>query len=126
PSIRNEVLKDAKEKADDEAIRVFARNAAELLLSAPLGAKRILGIDPGFRTGCKVVCLDDSGNLLYNTTIYPHPPQNQLAEAEEIVLKLASKYKIQAIAIGDGTAGRETYQWLRKTSLNENTEIFLV
>jgi len=126
PSIRNEVLKDAKEKADDEAIRVFTRNAAELLLSPPLGAKRILGIDPGFRTGCKVVCLDDSGNLLYNTTIFPHPPQNQIAEAEEIVLKLASKYKIQAIAIGDGTAGRETYQWLRKTPLNESAEIFLV
>lgn len=126
PSIRNEVLKDAKEKADDEAIRVFTRNATDLLLSPPLGAKRILGIDPGFRTGCKVVCLDDSGNLLYNTTIYPHPPQNQLAEAEEKVLKLAGKYKIQAIAIGDGTAGRETYQWLRKTSLNESTEIFLV
>ncbi len=126
PSIRNEVLKDAKEKADDEAIQVFTRNAAELLLSAPLGTKRILGIDPGFRTGCKVVCLDDSGNLLHNTTVYPHPPQNKLAEAEEIVLRLADQYKIQAIAIGDGTAGRETYQWLRKTSLNENAEIFLV
>ncbi|MBY5958723.1 RNA-binding transcriptional accessory protein [Membranicola marinus] len=126
PSIRNEVLKDAKEKADEEAIRVFTRNAAELLLSPPLGAKRILGIDPGFRTGCKVVCLDDSGNLLYHTTVYPHPPQNQITKAEEMIVKLAHKYKIQAIAIGDGTAGRETYQWLRKTTLNENTEIFLI
>jgi len=126
PSIRNEVMKDAKEKADDEAIKVFTRNATDLLLSAPLGAKRILGIDPGFRTGCKVVCLDDSGNLLYNTTIYPHPPQNQIAAAEEVLLKLADKYKIQAIAIGNGTAGRETYQWLRKTSMNKSTEIFLV
>ncbi len=126
PSIRNEVLKDAKEKADEEAIRVFTRNAAELLLSPPLGAKRILGIDPGFRTGCKVVCLDDSGNLLYHTTVYPHPPQNQITKAEEMIVELAHKYKIQAIAIGDGTAGRETYQWLRKTTLNENTEIFLI
>ncbi|GLR18215.1 Tex family protein [Portibacter lacus] len=126
PSIRNEVLKDAKEKADDEAIRVFTRNAAELLLSAPLGSKRILGIDPGFRSGCKVVCLDDSGNLLYNTAIYPHPPQSQIAAAEEVILKLAKKYKIEAVAIGNGTAGRETYQWLRKTSLNDSAEIFLV
>lgn len=126
PSIRNEVLKDAKEKADEEAIRVFTRNAAELLLSPPLGAKRILGIDPGFRTGCKVVCLDDSGNLLYHTTVYPHLPQNQITKAEEMIVELAHKYKIQAIAIGDGTAGRETYQWLRKTTLNENTEIFLI
>ncbi|MCL4106489.1 UNVERIFIED_CONTAM: hypothetical protein GTU68_030447 [Idotea baltica] len=126
PSIRNEVLKDAKEKADSEAIRVFTRNASELLLSAPLGGKRILGIDPGFRSGCKVVCLDDSGNLLYNTAIYPHPPQSKINDAEEVILKLAKKYKVEAVAIGNGTAGRETYQWLRKTSLNDDAEIFLV
>ncbi len=126
PSIRNEVLKDAKDKADDEAISVFTRNAAELLLSSPLGEKRVLALDPGFRSGCKVVCLDDYGNLKYNTAIYPHPPQNQKRQAEEVVGDLIDRYKIEALAIGNGTAGKETYQWLKKLLGGTNIEIFLV
>lgn len=126
PSIRNEVMRDAKDKADDEAITVFTRNASELLLSAPLGEKRVMGIDPGFRTGCKVVCLDEFGSLKYNTAIYPHPPQNQKRQAEEVVKELISKYKIEALAIGNGTAGKETYQWLRKELEEREVEIFLV
>lgn len=126
PSIRNEVLKDAKEKADEEAIAVFTRNAAELLLSAPLGEKRILGIDPGFRTGCKVVCLDEQGDLLAHSTIYPHPPQKQLIPSEEILGNLIKKHRIDALAIGNGTAGKETYQWLRKLLKGRDIQIFLV
>jgi len=126
PSIRNEVLKDAKEKADDEAISVFTRNATELLLSAPLGEKRIMGIDPGFRTGCKAVCLDERGNLKANTTIYPHAPQKQVFQSEEVIGKLIMKHRIEALAIGNGTAGKETYQWLRKLLKDSDIEIFLV
>ncbi len=126
PSIRNESLKMYKDKADDEAIKVFARNAQELLLSSPLGAKRIMGIDPGYRTGCKVVCLDEKGDLQINKTIYPHPPQNLITEAQFVIDDLVGKYKIEAFAIGNGTAGKETYQWISKTYRNTGIEVFLV
>ena len=106
PSIETEQLAAAKEKADDEAIRVFAENLRQLLLSSPLGQKRVVAIDPGFRTGCKVVALDAQGNLLHNTTVYPHPPQGRAAEAAETLKSLAARYKAEAFAIGDGTAGR--------------------
>ncbi len=107
-SIETEFRNITKDKADDEAIRVFVDNLRQLLLSAPLGQRRVMGLDPGFRTGCKVVCLDESGTLLFNTTIYPHPPQNQEREAVETLKNLVSKFKIQAISVGNGTAGRET------------------
>ncbi len=126
PSLRNEALKEAKEKADQEAISIFARNAQSLLLSSPLGAKRILGIDPGFRSGCKVVVIDEFSNLKANTNIYPHPPQKKIQDSESTISNLLSKYDIEAIAIGNGTAGKETYQWLRKILSHKNIEIFLV
>ena len=108
PSIETEFAGSSKTKADEEAIHVFAENLKQLLLAAPLGQKRIMGIDPGFRTGCKVVCLDAQGNLLHNETIFPHQPQNQYARAGFKVASLVEQYKIEAIAIGNGTAGRET------------------
>ncbi len=108
PSIETEFRNISKEKADAEAIQVFIQNLRQLLLSAPLGQRRVLGIDPGFRTGCKIVCLDESGTLLFNTTIYPHPPQNNEREAVEKIKELVKKYQIQAISVGNGTAGRET------------------
>ena len=125
PSIETELLAAAKEKADDEAIRVFAENLRQLLLSAPLGQKRIIAVDPGFRTGCKVVALDSQGNLLHNTTVYPHPPQNRYAEAAETLRSLAARYKAEAFAIGDGTAGRETEQLVRSLGL-EGVGVFMV
>ena len=125
PSIETELLAAAKEKADDEAIRVFAENLRQLLLSAPLGQKRIIAVDPGFRTGCKVVALDSQGNLLHNTTVYPHPPQNRYAEAAETLRSLAARYKAEAFAIGDGTAGRETEQLVRGLGL-EGVGVFMV
>ena len=125
PSIETEQLAGAKEKADDEAIRVFAENLRQLLLSSPLGQKRIVAIDPGFRTGCKVVALDAQGNLLHNTTVYPHPPQGRAAEAAETLKSLAARYKAEAFAIGDGTAGRETEQLVRGLGL-EGVEVFMV
>ena len=125
PSIETEQLAAAKEKADDEAIRVFAENLRQLLLSPPLGQKRVVAIDPGFRTGCKVVALDSQGNLLHNTTVYPHPPQNRQAEAAETLKSLAAEYKAEAFAIGDGTAGRETEQLVRGLGL-EGVEVFMV
>ena len=125
PSIETEQLAAAKAKADDEAIRVFAENLRQLLLSSPLGQKRVVAIDPGFRTGCKVVALDSQGNLLHNTTIYPHPPQGRQAEAAETLKSLAAKYKAEAFAIGDGTAGRETEQLVRGLGLGD-VEIFMV
>ena len=106
PSMETEFRKSSKEKADDEAIKVFADNLRQLLLAPPLGEKNILAIDPGFRTGCKVVCLDRQGNLLHNETIYPHPPQNQTALSIKKILTLVNAYKIEAIAIGNGTASR--------------------
>ena len=108
PSIENEFAAASKERADEEAIRVFAENLRQLLLGAPLGQKRVMGIDPGFRTGCKVVCLDAQGNLLHHEAIFPHPPVRQPAEAAEAVAEMISKYKVEAIAIGNGTASRET------------------
>ena len=125
PSIENEFATSSKQKADDEAILVFAENLKQLLLAAPLGQRRIMGIDPGFRTGCKVVCLDAQGNLLHNETIYPHQPQNQWGRSACRIATMADQYAIEAIAIGNGTAGRETEQLVREAQL-ENVDIFLV
>ncbi len=126
PSIESEMLSAAKEKADSEAIVVFAENLRQLLLGSPLGQKRVIAIDPGFRTGCKVVALDSQGNLLENTTIYPHPPQNDPSTAIKTLQTLANKHKIEAIAIGDGTAGRETEALVRSCGLNADVQIFMV
>ncbi|MDF4221002.1 Tex family protein [Maribacter sp. M208] len=126
PSLSNELLKAAKEKADDDAIAVFSNNLRQLLLGAPLGEKRILAIDPGFRTGCKVVCLDAQGNLVHNETIYPHAPQNDVAGAIKKLSSLANAYKIEAIAIGNGTASRETEQVVKKVLFNNPVEVFVV
>ncbi len=113
PSIETEMRQWAKEKADAEAIRVFAENMRQLLLAPPLGQRNVLAIDPGFRTGCKVVCLDRQGKLLHNETIYPHPPQNEVKEAIHKIKSLVNAYKIEAIAIGNGTAGRETERLIK-------------
>ncbi|WP_405379860.1 Tex family protein [Maribacter sp. LLG6340-A2] len=126
PSLSNELLKTAKEKADDDAIAVFSNNLRQLLLGAPLGEKRILAIDPGFRTGCKVVCLDAQGNLVHNETIYPHAPQNDVAGAIKKLSSLANAYKIEAIAIGNGTASRETEQVVKKVIFNNPVEVYVV
>ncbi len=126
PSLENEFKKLYKEKADIEAIEVFARNLRQLLLAPPLGQKRILGIDPGFRTGCKVVCLSRTGDLLHNETIYPHPPQNKKAEAAKKILSLIDSYKIEAVAIGNGTAGRETEDFIRKMKFHTDIQVFMV
>jgi protein Tex len=126
PSIETEFRNASKDRADEEAIRVFVENLRQLLLAAPLGQKRVLGLDPGFRTGCKVVCLDESGTLLHNTTIYPHPPQYQEAEAVEKLKNLVEKYKIQAISVGNGTAGRETEALCRGIKFENNPTIFMV
>ncbi|MBK9358530.1 MAG: RNA-binding transcriptional accessory protein [Bacteroidales bacterium] len=114
PSMETEMRQLAKQKADDEAIKVFAGNLRQLLLAAPLGQKNILAVDPGFRTGCKLVCLDRQGRLLHNETIYPHPPQNEVGPAVSKVRNLVQAYGIEAIAIGNGTAGRETENFIRK------------
>ncbi len=117
PSIENETRAAIKQRADDEAIAVFAENLRQLLMSSPLGQKRVLAIDPGFRTGCKVVLLDSQGNLLHHTVIYPHPPQNDRETAAELISSLAGKYAIEAFAIGNGTAGRETEDFVRSLAL---------
>ena len=124
PSIENETMGIAKQRADDEAIAVFAENLRQLLMSSPLGQKRVLAIDPGFRTGCKVVMLDSQGNLICHTVIYPHPPQNDKASAADIISSWVSKYDVEAFAIGNGTAGRETEDFIR--SLNLGVDIFSV
>lgn len=126
PSIETEFAKSSKEVADKEATRIFANNLKQLLLAAPLGQKRTMGIDPGFRTGCKVVCLDAQGNLLYNDTIYPHPPKNETSMAMKKISTLAEQYKIEAIAIGNGTAGRETEQFIQKVSFRNPPLVFVV
>ena len=126
PSIETEFAKSSKEIADREATRIFANNLKQLLLAAPLGQKRTMGIDPGFRTGCKVVCLDAQGNLLYNDTIYPHPPKSETAMALKKISTLAEQYKIEAIAIGNGTAGRETEQFIQKVSFRTPPQVFVV
>lgn len=117
PSIETEFRLDSKKRADDEAINVFAENLRQLLLAAPLGQKRVLALDPGFRTGCKLVCLDEQGKLLYNTAIYPNEPQKQIAQAGATVKDLVEKYNIEAIAIGNGTASRETEAFVKSLGL---------
>ncbi|TXC85459.1 Tex family protein [Luteibaculum oceani] len=126
PSIETEFKNSSKEKADLEAINVFAENIRQLLLAPPLGAKRILAIDPGFRTGCKVVCLDEQGGLLHNETIYPHEPQNDKQKAASKLHQLIEAYKIEAIAIGNGTAGRETEYFVKNLRLPQHTETHMV
>ncbi len=126
PSIERESIKAAKERADDQAIAIFAENLRQLLLSSPLGQKRVIAIDPGFRTGCKVVVLDSNGSLLHNTTIYPHPPQSQSAEAAAKIQELVAKYNTEAFAIGDGTAGRETQNFLQSIALPSSIALFMV
>ncbi|MCC8018599.1 MAG: RNA-binding transcriptional accessory protein [Rikenellaceae bacterium] len=126
PSLENEALSDAKRRADAEAIRVFAGNLRQLLLAPPLRNRRVMAIDPGFRSGCKVVCLDGQGNLLDYFTIYPHPPQNQNAQALEAVKTAIAKYGTEAIAVGDGTAGRETEKLLSDTGLADGIDLYTV
>lgn len=126
PSIETETLAAAKEKADEEAIKVFSTNVRQLLLSPPLGQKRVLGIDPGYRTGCKLVCLDEQGNLLHNETIYPHPPQNETGKSASKVSKLISTYKMDAIAIGNGTASRETESFITNIRYEKPVQVFVV
>lgn len=126
PSLENEILNEAKEKADKEAINVFSTNLRQLLLAPPLGSKRILAIDPGFRTGCKVVCLDESGELLMNQTIYPHAPQNESSAAKSKLAQWVQAYKIDAIAIGDGTAGRETESLVKHVRFDRELEVYVV
>lgn len=126
PSIETEFAALSKEKADEEAIRVFIENLRQLLLAAPLGQKRVLGIDPGYRTGCKLVCLDAEGNLLHNETIYPHPPQNEYSKAANKVVKLVSTYNIDAIAIGNGTASRETERFITNIRYEKEVKVFVV
>jgi len=126
PSLSNELVKNAKEKADEDAIAVFAKNLRQLLLGAPLGEKRILAIDPGFRSGCKVVCLGAQGNLVHNETIYPHAPQNDVSVAIKKLSSLANAYKIEAIAIGNGTASRETERLVKKVIFKNPLEVFVV
>lgn len=126
PSIETEFASLSKEKADKEAIRVFAENLRQLLLAPPLGQKRVMGIDPGFRTGCKIVCLDAQGALLHNETIYPHPPKNEYKPAGQKIVKLVEQYKIEAIAIGNGTAGRETEQFVTSQQYDRELQVFVV
>ncbi|MBE0673847.1 MAG: helix-hairpin-helix domain-containing protein, partial [Bacteroidales bacterium] len=126
PSLETEFRNSSKERADEEAISVFAMNLRQLLLASPLGESRVLAIDPGYRTGCKVVCLDSQGNLVHNETIYPHPPQNQTALSVKKIINLVEVYKIDAIAIGNGTAGRETEDLIRWIKFDREIRVFMV
>lgn len=126
PSIANETLQDAKAKADTNSIQVFASNLSQLLLAPPLGEKRILAIDPGFRSGCKVVCLDEKGDLLYNETIYPHAPQNESAMAMKKIRSMVNAYNVEAISIGNGTASRETEFFIKKIAFDKPIQVFVV
>lgn len=126
PSIETEFANMSKEKADEEAIRIFVKNLEQLLMSAPLGQKRVLALDPGFRTGCKVVCLDAEGNLLHNEAIYPHPPKSERRAAGDKIWTLTKQYKIEAISIGNGTASRETEEFVKSLGLPESIQIFVV
>lgn len=126
PSIETEFGASSKEKADEDSIHVFIENLRQLLLAAPLGEKRVLGIDPGYRTGCKLVCLDAEGNLLHNETIYPHPPQKEMSKAGSKVVKLVTTYNIDAIAIGNGTASRETEHFITNLRYEKNVQVFVV
>lgn len=126
PSIANEVLQEIKSKADDKAIEIFADNLKQLLLAPPLGEKRILAIDPGYKTGCKVICVDEKGDLLYNETIYPHPPQREITMAMKKIKSMVNSYKIEAIAIGNGTASRETEMFVKKIVFDRQIQVFVV
>ena len=126
PAISNEALQEAKEKADIKAIDVFAENLQQLLLAAPLGEKRILAIDPGYRTGCKVVCLDEKGDILHNETIFPHAPQNETGMAMKKIKSLVNSCNIEAISIGNGTASRETEQFIKKIGFDRDLQVFVV
>jgi len=126
PSFTNEVISEAKNRADEDAIQVFADNLEQLLLAPPLGNKRILALDPGFKSGCKLVCLDENGMLLHNETIYPHPPQKEMTVAIKKVKSLVNAYNIEAISIGNGTASRETEQFIKKVPLNKEVEVYVV
>ncbi len=126
PAIANETLQEAKTKADEKAISIFSENLRQLLLAPPLGEKRILAIDPGYRSGCKVVCLDENGNLLHNETIYPHAPQHETGMAMKKIRSMVSVYKIQAISIGNGTASRETEFFIRKIAFDTPPQVFVV
>ena len=126
PAISNETLQEAKAKADKTAIDVFANNLGQLLLAPPLGEKRILAIDPGFRSGCKIVCLDEKGDLLYNETIYPHQPQNESAMAMKKIRSMVNAYNIEAISIGNGTASRETEFFIKKIAFDKPIQVFVV
>ena len=126
PAISNEALQEAKAKADTNSIQVFANNLSQLLLAPPLGEKRILAIDPGFRSGCKIVCLDEKGDLLYNETIYPHAPQNEDAMAMKKIRSMVNSYKIDAISIGNGTASRETEFFIKKIAFDKTVQVFIV
>ncbi|MHA7059220.1 Tex family protein [Aquimarina sp. M1] len=126
PAISTEILNHTKEKADDDAIKVFAQNLKQLLLASPLGQKRILALDPGFKSGCKVVCLDKQGDLLHNENIYPHPPQRETTNAIKKIKSLVNAYKIEAIAIGNGTAARETEELIKKIPFEGSIQVFMV
>ncbi|CAM3559350.1 Tex family protein [Flavobacterium gelidilacus] len=126
PAISNETLQEAKAKADEKAIDVFAGNLGQLLLAPPLGEKRILAIDPGFRSGCKIVCLDEKGDLLYNETIYPHAPQNESGMAMKKIRSMVNAYNIEAISIGNGTASRETEFFIKKIAFDKPVQVFVV
>jgi len=126
PAIETEIRNELKAQADVEAIKVFAENLRQLLLLPPLGGKRVLAIDPGFRTGCKVVCLNENGDLLHNETIYPHAPQNETKLAQKKIATLANQYKIEAIAIGNGTAARETENFIKNTGFTTDVKVFVV
>lgn len=126
PSLENEFRSEAKERADEEAIRVFADNARQLLMAPPMGQKRVLAIDPGFRSGCKLVCLDEQGKLLHNETIFPHPPQNEVRQSIAKIEQLVDAYKIDAIAIGNGTAGRETERMVKYLRFNREVIAVIV
>lgn len=126
PSISNEILKEAKEKADIESIKIFGENLRQLLLAPPVGQKRVLAIDPGFRTGCKVVCLDEQGGLLHNEAIFPHPPASEKIKAIQAVSDMVMKYGIEVIAIGNGTASRETEEFIKRVPLPKGVRVFTV
>lgn len=126
PAISNETLQEAKQKADEKAIAIFAENLRQLLLAPPLGEKRILAIDPGYRSGCKVVCLDEKGDLLHNETIYPHAPQNETGMAMKKIRSMVNAYNIQAISIGNGTASRETEFFIKKVAFDTPPQVFVV
>ena len=126
PSLTNEIVKEAKEKADIESINVFGENLTQLLLSAPVGQKRTMAIDPGFRNGCKIVCLDEQGNLLHHEIIFPHPPQSEKIKSIMAVSSMIDEYAIEVIAIGNGTASRETEDFIKRVGIPENVKVFTV